>query len=255
MQTVTIIGNGTMALALAQGLKGKYHLEIVGRDEKRLEAFAKKVGGSIETAPIDGFDIENKSVILCVKPKNLNEVAKKVHGKASLLISILAGTTIETLKKSIKATHTLRAMPNVAAKYGKSITTITGNPKGKEMAMVLFNAIGKSVWVESEKELDIATALAGSGPAYLAMVTQGLIEGALKVGLDRETATTLAEGLFEGFAYMVQEEHPALLKESVISPGGTTAAGCAKLEKHRLIHAMIKAIEAAYKRSEELSQV
>ena len=99
MRTITFIGNGNMGLSIAQGLVGKYHIEVVGRNMENLDTFEEKLGIKIDKHLLDDFDIANKTVLLCVKPSNVEEVAKKLHGKADLLISVLAGVTVKVLKK------------------------------------------------------------------------------------------------------------------------------------------------------------
>ncbi len=252
MRTITLIGNGTMAMAIAQGLKEAYHLEVVGRDTEKLDTFEAQLGKKIGKHSLNEFDIDGRYVILCVKPANLQEVAKKLSGKAELLISVLAGVPLKAIKKAIKAKHTVRAMPNIAAQKGKSLTTLTGDSKGREKATVLFNAIGRTLWLETEKEIDIATAVAGSGPAYLALVAEALNDGAVKMGLSRENAEAVTQGLFEGFGLLIGEKDPAQLKNEVMSPGGTTAAGYAALETNSARAAFIAAVEAAYQRAEAL---
>ena len=199
------------------------------------------------------FDVTDKTLLLCVKPANVEEVSKKLNGKANLLISVLAGTPIKVLKKHYKPKMIIRSMPNLAASIGKSITTLTGDDKAKDEATVILNAIGDTLWLESEKEIDIATALAGSGPAYLALISEALVDGAVKQGLQREDAMKAMRGLFAGFAPLIQEMHPSLLKDNVMSPGGTTAAGYGALEKGKVRASCMNAIEQAYKKAKELS--
>jgi pyrroline-5-carboxylate reductase len=178
--------------------------------------------------------------VLCVKPHALGKVAAYFKGEAELVISILAATALDTLKNEIKAKSYIRAMPNIAAAYGKSMTTLTGDVSSKDKAADILGAIGKTLWVESEKELDIATVLAGSSPAFLALVAESLIDGAVKEGLKRADAFTLTKGLFEGFAKLLENySHPALIKDAVMSPGGTTAKGYAVLEEHKVRSAFI----------------
>ncbi len=251
-ETLTFIGNGAMALALAKGLKSSYAIEVVGRSDKRLAEFEEDLGSPAEKYLLEDFDISGKTIILCVKPANILSVGKQLRGKASLLYSVLAGTTIQTLTSNIEADATVRAMPNLAATVGRSMTTLTGNTASQERALALFDAIGSTLWVNSEKELDIATALAGSGPAYLTLIAEALADGAVKEGIKRSDAMTLMRGLFDGFAALIQDEHPALLKDAVMSPGGTTAAGYAALEKAGVRHGCIDAISSAAKRAKEL---
>jgi pyrroline-5-carboxylate reductase len=132
------------------------------------------------------------------------------------------------------------------------MTTMTGDERFKEEAQVLLGTVGDTLWLESEKALDIATALAGSGPAYLALISEALVDGAVKQGLKREDAMATMRGLFGGFGDLIQDIHPALLKDGVMSPGGTTAAGYSALEDGNVRAACINAIECAYKKATEL---
>ncbi len=254
MQTITFIGNGNMALSIAQGLKGKYNIEVVGRNSDHLDAFEKALGKKVQKHTLEEFDITDRTVLFCVKPGNLEEVAKQLKGKAKLLISILAGVPVERLKKKLKSKAYIRAMPNLAASVGASMTTLTGDADHKEEAEVLLRGAGEVLWLESEKALDIATALAGSGPAYLALIAEALADGAVKEGLGREDAMAVMRGLFGGFGKLIQDVHPALLKDGVMSPGGTTAAGYSALEKGKVRASCMEAVEKAYKKALELSK-
>jgi pyrroline-5-carboxylate reductase len=175
-----------------------------------------------------------------------------LKGQAKALYSVLAGTKIEIIERHIDAKAYVRAMPNLAATVGKSMTTLTGEFTCKSEAETLFSAIGTTLWVGSEKELDIATALAGSGPAYLALAAEALADGAVKQGLKRDDAMALMRGLFDGFGTLIQNQHPALLKDGVMSPGGTTAAGYGALEAAAVRQGFIAAVEAAYNKAKTL---
>ena len=252
MQTITFIGNGNMGLSIAKGLKGKYNIEVVGRNVKKLDAFEEALGTQINKYLLDDFDITDKTILFCVKPANVEEVASKLKGTARVVFSVLAGTSIEKLKENLNTHAVVRTMPNLAASVGRSMTTLTGDTKFKQEAHTLLGAIGETLWLDSEKEIDIATALAGSGPAYLALVAEALADGAVKQGLKREHAMTTMRGLFSGFGELIQDVHPSLLKDGVMSPGGTTAAGYAALEDGNVRAACMNAIEEAYKRAKEL---
>jgi pyrroline-5-carboxylate reductase len=245
-KTLTFIGNGNMALSLAKGLKDTYNIEVVGRDIQKLEMFERDLGLTCKKYLLDSFDISKRTLIFCVKPANVEEVAGKFQGKAQTLYSVLAGTQIKKLSSNIQADNYIRTMPNLAASVLKSMTTITGSLTCKQEAIDIFGAIGSTLWVNSEKELDIATALAGSGPAYLALIAEALSDGGVKQGLKREDAMILMRGLFDGFATLIQNEHPAILKDNVMSPGGTTAAGYSALEESNVRNGCIKAVESAY---------
>ena len=252
MKTITFIGNGNMGLSIAQGLINKYNIEVVGRDMKKLDAFEKKLGIKVDKYLLDGFDISEKTILLCVKPANVEEVSKQLKGKSRVLFSVLAGTSLEKLKKHFKSKAVVRTMPNLAASVGASMTTLTGDEDFRKEAEDLLGAVGNTLWLSSEKEIDIATALAGSGPAYLALIAEALADGAVKQGLKREDAMATMRGLFSGFGTLIQDVHPALLKDAVMSPGGTTAAGYAALEEGNVRASCINAIESAYHKAKEL---
>ena len=252
MQTITFIGNGNMGLSIAHGLKNKYNIEVVGRNMEKLNAFEESLGIKVDKYLLENFDISGKTALLCVKPANVEEVSKQLKGKARVLFSVLAGTSLEKLKKHFKPKAAVRAMPNLAASVGASMTTLTGDEEFKKEAKALLGAVGDTLWLSSEKEIDIATALAGSGPAYLALIAEALADGAVKQGLKREDAMATMRGLFAGFGTLIQDVHPAILKDGVMSPGGTTAAGYAALEEGNVRSSCIKAIDKAYKKAKEL---
>lgn len=252
MQTITFIGNGNMALSIAQGLKATYKLEVVGRDMKKLTQFEKDLDVQVDKFLLDDFEMSEKTILLCVKPANVEEIGTRLKGKAKVIYSVLAGTTLAKLKANLSTEAVVRTMPNLAASVGASMTTLTGDIAYKDQAQELLGAIGTTRWLSSEKEIDIATGLAGSGPAYLALVAEALADGAVKQGLKRDDAMAIMRGLFAGFGELIQEVHPALLKDGVMSPGGTTAAGYGALEDGNVRASCMSAIEKAYKRATEL---
>lgn len=254
MDEFVIIGNGKMAEALCKGLGSSYKLTVLGRNKDKLKQFKKDMD-FVDTKIIDEYNnIEGKIVILCVKPHSLENVSALFSGNAKILISILAGVTIEKISNLILAQSYIRVMPNVAAKHNKSMTTITGDIRQKEFALNLFDSIGQTLWVNTQKELDIATAVAGSGPAYLALVADAMIDGGVKAGLARADASKLVCGLFDGFSDILQNNEPSDIKNSVMSPGGTTAAAIAHLEEKAVRSAFIGCIESAYAKAVQLGK-
>ena len=245
-ETITFIGNGNMALSIAQGLKETFKIEVVGREISKLDKFEKNLGVKIEKNSYESFDMNDKKVILCVKPNNIQEVGARLIGTAKELYSVLAGTTVSILKENIKSNSTVRVMPNLAASVEESMTTMTGDIELKKETEELFKSIGQTLWLSSEKEVDIATAVAGSGPAYLALIHEALCDGAVKQGMKRADAMQVTNGLFKGFGDLISTIHPALLKDGVMSPGGTTAAGYSALEENGVRNGCIKAVEAAF---------
>jgi len=243
-----------MATAMARSLKTRFTIEVVGRDLEHLDRFEAAVGTEVTKHLLNRFDVSGKTLLLCVKPANAAEVGLQLEGEAEALMSVLAGTPLATLKTHYRAKGYVRTMPNLAASVGKSMTSLTGDRHLEAEALSLFGAIGATLWLGSEKELDIATALAGSGPAYLALIAEALADGAVKQGLKRDDAIALMRGLFEGFGTLIQHEHPALLKDGVMSPGGTTAAGYAALENAGVRYGCMTAVEAAYEKAKALSR-
>ncbi len=247
---LTIIGTGKMAEAIIAGAIAKYEIRVIGRSRAKLDALLAsypqiKDGRLLES----DCNIDGETVVVCVKPYALKSISTSLKGKADALLSVLAGTTLADLKSSLDATYYVRAMPNLAASFQKSMTTLCGDEIFKEKAIMICESFGDALWVGSEKEIDIATAVAGSGPAFLALIAEALADGAVKEGLKREDAMVLVRGLFEGFAPLIQHKHPAILKDEVMSPGGTTAAGYSALEECGVRDGLIKAISKAYERA------
>jgi pyrroline-5-carboxylate reductase len=251
---LTIIGNGNMALALIAGLYKKYELEVVGRDMNKLKAISDTYENVQISQITNNFDINGKNIILCVKPYSLQAVKKNLNGVANTLFSILAGTTIATLKSAIASQSYVRVMPNISAIYGSSMTTLTGDLNAKDLSIDIFDSVGSTLWLDSENELDIATAIAGSGPAYLALIAESMADGGVKAGLKRADSKAIVAGLFGGFGDLIKHIEPSNIKEQVMSPSGTTACGVASLEEANIRSAFIKAVESAYHRALELGK-
>ena len=135
-------------------------------------------------------------------------------------------------------------MPNVCASVKKSITSLCGDECIKNEALEIFKSIGECVWI-AELHFPLATALGGCSPAFLALIAESLIDSGVTYGLDRADSTKIVRALFSGFASLLEESHPTLLKEGVMSPGGSTAQGLAQLEKHALKNTILEAILAS----------
>ena len=246
MKKISIIGNGSMAKAIAITLKDSYEIEVVGRNEDKLNLFCEECG-IFSYSLLSEFSMENKNIILAVKPYVLELL--ELEGKADTIFSVMAGKNIESIKR-LESAYYIRTMPNVAAAYGKSTTTITGDEERKALAIEIFSKIGKAIWVDTEKELDISTAIAGSGPAFLALVAEAIADGGVLCGLKRELSYELTSGLFESFASI--QEKPSNIKDMVMSPAGTTATGYFTLEDEKVRGAFIKAIKNSYEKSQNI---
>ena len=249
---VSIIGYGEMAKAILYGMKsGKFkmeNVEIVGRDENKLKQLANEIGCNYSL--IDGYDISSKVVILAVKPYALQEVSMRIEGEADVLISILAGKSLVELQKYIKAKAYIRAMPNIAAKYQASTTAVTGDEEAKDTATQILSKIGDVVWVNSDDEIDMATAIIGSGPAFLAIIAEAISDGGVYTGLKRDVSIQLTKGLFKSFSAL--NENFSDIKNKVMSPKGTTAEGVYELEKEGIRGKIIKGIVRTYEKSKKI---
>ena len=136
---LTFIGSGNMAQALIEGLVENYEIEVLGRNKKSLQALQEKLPQISTKVMGDKEDISSKNIVLCVKPYSLPDLAPKLMGKADAIYSVLAGTSIESLKSQIQAKKYIRTMPNLGASHLKSMTTITGDDELKESALSIFN--------------------------------------------------------------------------------------------------------------------
>ena len=249
---ISIIGYGSMATAILQGMKnGKWkmeNVEIVGRNEEKMKTLSNELG--CKYSLIDGYDIGGKVVILAVKPYALQEVSMRIKGEADILISILAGKSLIELEKRVKAKAYIRAMPNVGAKYCASTTAVTGDEEAKKTAMEILGKIGEVIWVNSDDEIDMATAIIGSGPAFLALIAEAISDGGVYTGLKRDVSEELTRGLFKSFSSL--KENFAEIKNSVMSPKGTTAEGVYSLENEGVRGKVMKSIIKTYEKSKNI---
>jgi pyrroline-5-carboxylate reductase len=263
---IAVIGSGQMGEALIGGwLAAKTvpadALFATDASAERRDVMKRRFGvrtGSDNREAASWADV----VVLAVKPQILDAVAKDLSSALAgkLVLSIAAGVTIAHLAKlAPKGARIVRAMPNTpvlvrdgvsALSFGAGVTE-----KDQQFARRLFEAVGRAVVVE-EKLMDAVTGLSGSGPAYVFLAIEALADGGVKMGLPRTVADLLAAQTVLGAARMVLEtgEHPAKLKDRVASPGGTTIAGLHRLEQGGLRAALMAAVEAASKRSEELGR-
>lgn len=272
MKKLAVIGGGVMGEALLSRLirEGLYQPAEVLVSEptaQRREALARDYGVQVVA--------ENRSVmatadivLLAIKPQVFDLVAAELQpqnspqpsSKLPLLLSILAGVPLSRLESTFPGHPVVRAMPNTPAIVGAGMTAIACGtyvqPNHLAAAKQIFQAVGEVVEV-SESLMDAVTGLSGSGPAYVALVVEALADGGVAAGLPRAIATQLALQTMLGTTQLLQEKglHPAQLKDQVTSPGGTTIAGVAALEKAGFRSALIQAVLAAAHRSKELGRI
>lgn len=239
--------------------------DVIGCDpyEKSRESFAAATGAKV-TLSVTELAAHSEVILLCTKPLDLaaalTDAAKMAAGAPRLVISIAAGVTLAALEASVSENfRIIRAMPNTPALVGHGAAGYClgtrATPADAATAQALLGAVGLAIQVP-ERLMDAVTGLSGSGPAYIYLVIEALADGGVRAGIPRADAVRLAAQTVLGSAAMVLEtgEHPAVLKDMVTSPGGTTIAGLAVLERQGVRSALIEAVHAAVERAAELGK-
>ncbi len=263
-ETIGFIGAGNMAGALIRGLiragLPPAQIRATDTDSAKTAALARELSIGQE---IDGVSVVAGSdvIVLALKPGLVCSVAQDLASSASdkLWISVAAGVTTSQLEDALGSqSRVVRAMPNTPALVGQGATALCGGSRATDqdlqLAEVLLSAAGITARV-SEGMMDAVTGLSGSGPAFVMMIIEAMTDGAVRSGLPRPLAQTLAAQTVKGAAVMLQEtgKHPGELKDMVTSPAGTTIAGVEALEAAGLRSALIAGVTAAAHRSRELS--
>lgn len=230
-----------IAAARRKHMKSRYKIEVT---DKPGEAAA-------------GADI----VVLAVKPQEFAAAAPQIAdhiGDNQTVMSIMAGVRIATIADLLRHTDIVRAIPNTAAQIGESMTVWTAtsdvSPDARAQVKLLLSVLGSEIYVDSEKYVDMATAVSSSGPAYVFLVMEAMIDAAVHIGLRREMAVPMVIQTLLGSARYAQESgrHPSELRNQVTSPGGTTTEGLLVLEAAGLRAAFTEAIQAAFDKAQQL---
>ena len=262
-----MIGAGTMGGALVTGfvrtgLVAPGDIMISDRNRQALSALGGQLG--VATTEDNRHAAGVAEIVICaVKPKQVKDVLEEIAPLMTperLLISVAAGITIAFLEANLPpGVPVIRAMPNLPVLVGEGMTALalgTGaGDRDRDDAEQLFNAVGRAVTLP-EANIDAATGVSGSSPAFLAVILEALADGGVLLGLPRQVALELASQAMLGTAKLVQDAglHPAILKDRVSSPGGTTIAGLQVLEENGVRGILIGAVEAAAKRAAELGK-
>lgn len=265
--TISVIGPGVMAEAiiaglLRQGLTNHEHIFISGPEVDRNEELHRlyNVHTFVDNcAAVREADV----VILSVKPQKLPRVLAGLKGHIpakALVLSIVAGASIQMISDGLDHPSIVRSMPNTPAQIGEGITVWTNSPSVNEeqieTARKILSALGQEVYVEEEYYLDMATALSGTGPAYTFLFMEAMIDAGVHLGFPRRIAEQLVVQTLRGSVdyFISKQAHPARLRNEVTSPGGTSAAAIYYLEKAGFRTAISRAVWAAYERSQELGK-
>ena len=200
-------------------------------------------------------------IVLAIKPQNLADVITELRGQlkpSQLILSIIAGAKLDTICQALEHRSAVRAMPNTPAQIGQAITVWTAtsevNEEQRQIAGSILGAIGREIYVTDEQYIDMATAISGSGPAYFFLFIEALVAAATAIGLPRDIAEELALQTMLGSGHLIREsgKTPAELRRTVTSPGGTTAAALAELDKGGFADLIAQAVKAAYSKAREL---
>ena len=264
-RTIATVGSGVMAEAMIAGLlRGELvapdqivasHPRPERRDHLRAEYGIRVVADNVEA--VEGADI----VLLGIKPQMLARVGREIGPhlrRGQVVLSVLAGATTAALTGTLGHDQVIRAMPNTPARLGKGVTvwyaTPETSPDQREQAAFLLGALGVQIEVDDEKMVAMATAVSGTGPTYVFLFMEALIDAAVHLGFPRHVAHDLVIETLEGSTLFAKQSamHPAELRNMVTSPGGTSAAALHELESGRLRTVLSEAVWAAYRRTVEL---
>jgi len=262
---IAFIGGGNMGEAmlsamLDKGLSPPQDISVSDIKEIRCQHLEQQYGVVVmsDNQAVVG---RGEVVVLAIKPQNLAEVMTELSGQLKsnqLVLSIIAGISIDTLCRGLNHNRLTRAMPNTPAQIGEGISLwvataeVTRQQRG--WASSILGTIGKEIYVDDEKFIDMATAVSGSGPAYFFLFVEVLVEAAVHIGLPRDVAQELVLQTMLGSGHLIQRsgKQPAELRRMVTSPGGTTAEALLELDKGGFAGLVRQAVSAAYNKAKRL---
>jgi pyrroline-5-carboxylate reductase len=258
---LAIVGTGKMGEAFLEGILNSGLLRpedvgVIGGQSRRAADVAQRYGVRYLTQQECA---RAERVLVCVQPKVFGSIAEWVAHPNAGYVSIMAGVPLASLARRLGSRRVVRAMPNLAATIHKSATAVVALPEAKDggdldFARELFSAVG-DVYDIPEHLFNTFTGMVGSGPAYAAIFAEALADGGVRMGLDRRLAIELAGKLLISTGeLLLRRVHPSILKDEVASPGGTTVAGIAEIERYTFRAALIEAVRAATLRGAELGQ-
>jgi len=262
---LAFIGAGVMGEAMIKGLLSQHLVlpeMIVASDPRpeRGKELSERYGIATTTNNVEAAG-KAQVVVLSIKPQVLATVLAQLRGhirSEALVLSIIAGARIETIARGLEHRKIVRVMPNTPAQIGQGMSvwmsTSEVEPRQREQAQMILRALGEEIAVDDEDYLDMATALSGTGPAYVFLFMEALIDAGVHLGFSRRVAQQLVLQTLQGsVAYARQSNlHPAELRNQVTSPGGTSAEALYQLEKGGLRTVLSRAIWAAYQKSRYL---
>lgn len=263
---IAFIGGGNMAQALIGGLAGKLtsaaNIHVIDVVPETLTTLAQRFGVTTGAQPSDVLTTADV-IVLAVKPQQMREVVAglKPYVTSQLLLSIAAGIRAADLSRWLGGHQAIvRTMPNTPALIGKGVTGAVAMPgvsdAQKHMADTILSAVGETVWIDHEAQIDAVTAISGSGPAYVFYFIEAMQQAAVELGLSEQQGRQLAQLTFAGAAELAigSDESVALLRERVTSKGGTTHAALTAMDTLGVKSAIIQALHAAAERGRALGE-
>jgi pyrroline-5-carboxylate reductase len=263
---IALIGGGAMGEAIVGAItRGELAApqdvrvhDIAAERVQYLAATYKTVAAATPDDALQGADF----VVLDVHPQHFGHAAEAIAGKlgGATAVSIMAGVTVNRLRSLLQTDAVVRAMPNTPAQIGEGMTVWTATPSvgdaARQGVRQIFAALGKEAFVPEERYLDMATGLSGSGPAYVFLFIEALTDAGVHVGLSRDMAYTMALQTVIGSARYAEKtgRHPAMLRNQVTSPGGTTAEALRAFEKGSFRSDVLEAVIASYNKSRALGE-
>lgn len=259
-----LVGGGFMGEAMVRavlraGLAAPADIVVCEQIPDRRQFLAQQHGVNV-TAELGDVAAGEGLLVLAVKPQDCGSLAPlgRALPPERTVVSIMAGVRLDTVRELLHHERVARVMPNTPAAIGAGVSVWTADPSvpeaDRERIQGLLEAMGRQVYVADEKYLDMATAVSGSGPGYVYLLVEAFIDAAVALGFARDVASVLAIYTFLGSARYLEEtgKHPAIARNEVTSPGGTTAAGLFELESAGVRAAFVRAVSAAYLRAREL---
>jgi pyrroline-5-carboxylate reductase len=264
---IAFVGSGVMGEAMLAGLLAQRLVDpsqIVASHPRanRREQLRGRYGIGVAESNLDAA-ADADLVVLTIKPQVLAPVMRQLEGRLredQVVISVLAGTTFAKLSNGLDHDALVRVMPNTPAQIGQGMLVWTSTPAvtPERMAQVksVLGALGKELWVETEKYVDMATALSGTGPTYVFLMMEALIDAGVHMGFPRRIAEEIVLQTVSGSVEFARDsgKHMAELRNMVTSPGGTSAEAIYQMEKGSLRTIYSKAVYAAFQRTQELAK-
>ncbi len=262
---IAFIGSGAMGEAMIKGLLSRQLIaadHIIGSDPVAARRTLLAATYGVQTTDDNVCAVQEADiVVMSIKPQMLGAVGATLQGTLSpnaLVLSIMAGVSLKTLQSALSHERIVRSMPNTPAQVNMGVTawiaTTAVDAAQREQTALLLGALGEQIQVEKEDFIDMQTGLGGSGPGFVFLIIEAMIDAGVQMGFSRGDAQKIVLQTIAGSAALMKEtgKHPAELRNLVTSAGGTTAAGIYELEKGGIRTTLTNAMLAAYRRSQEL---